>query len=54
MDKVFNLEWDELDEELREEKIDDYLRTLKDEVKDLKDPRYLAEEVIRMHFPIYF
>lgn len=51
----FNLEWDELSEELREQKVDEYLRALGDEAEDLVgDPRYYAEEVIRAHFPIYF
>lgn len=56
MEYGFKLNWEELSEDLREQKIDEFLAYLgPEETKDLaSDPRYYAEEHIRAHFPIYF
>lgn len=66
----FNLHWNELSEELREQKIDEYIKDLakeglyKDseteelmtetEALNSEEIRERAEEAIEMHFPIYF
>ena len=63
----FNLEWDELDEDLRNEKIDAYLESIYPDFFDTDEPpmtlaqfqeepdnRQTAEEHISVHFPIYF
>lgn len=68
-DYSFNLEWDELPEELREEKVDDYIRhlhqageytdengeprTIEDVLED-QEIREAEESRIASHFPIYF
>lgn len=55
-DYGFCLYWDDLDEDLREEKIDKYLaQYTPEELKDMVgDPRVWAEEDIKRHFPMYF
>ena len=64
----FTLEWDDLDEDLKEEKIDGYLAQTYAEADDYEagenltmgqyqaDPkrRAEAERYISAHFPIYF
>jgi len=65
---AFNLEWSELDEDLREAKIDEFIKInyengdYRDEKEDitldecLKDEgiRIQAERNIEAHFPVYF
>jgi len=63
MEYGFNLEWDDLPEELREEKIDAYLSheweneqpplELEDYLKNQSN-RDCAENNISAHFPVYF
>ena len=55
MDYSFNLEWNELPEELREAKISEYIEC-SDEGKDVDDEevRSEAESQISARFPIYF
>lgn len=63
----FNLDWDELPEDLREQKIDEYLEKIYPDFFDTDEPpmtleqfqeeqdnRETAEEHIKVHFPIYF
>jgi len=52
----FCLEWDELPEELREEKIDAYIEKYDGTGADIDNPekRQEAENSISAHFPIYF
>jgi hypothetical protein len=52
----FCLEWDELPEELREEKIDTYIEKNGGTGADLasSDKRQEAENSISAHFPMYF
>ncbi len=56
MEYGFTLNWEELSEELREQKISDYLAYLKrvGDPMELGDVRYRAEQHIKDHFPIYF
>jgi len=68
MTYAFNLEWSELDEDLREAKIDEFIRinyengdyrdkkediTLNECLKD-EEIRKEAESCIEAHFPVYF
>ena len=61
----FKLEWNEIDQELRDEKISEYLAKEYDELSDEENEKesleeyqernYLnAEREIEAHFPIYF
>lgn len=53
----FNLDWQELPENLREQKISDYISYLKsvgDPLDYVGDPREKIEQMIAAHFPIYF
>lgn len=57
MEYGFNLDWQELPEDLREQKISDYIAYLKrvgDPLDYEGDPREKIEEMIAVHFPIYF
>lgn len=61
----FNLEWDDLDEDLREQKITEYIENgyqngEYDQTKDIADVvddlsnRKEAEHIISSYFPMYF
>ena len=65
MEYGFNLNWDELDEDLRTRKIDEYItytfnENCYDQDHDLdwylkdEDTRNHAEDTIKRYFPIYF
>ncbi len=57
MDYGFKLYWEELSEELREQKINEYIAYLKsvgDPLDYEGDPRERIEKMIAAHFPIYF
>ncbi|MBT9151542.1 MAG: hypothetical protein DDT40_01738 [candidate division WS2 bacterium] len=49
MDYAFKLKWDELDEDLKRKKIDNYINNCGREMT-----REEAEKQIKSHFPVYF
>jgi len=53
---TFNLEWDELSEDLREQKIQEYIDNNLLDYQDVDEEiaRQHAEYSIRARFPIYF
>ena len=53
MNYSFNLDWDELDDELKEQKIDEYTEYCAREGDGHISPDD-AEQEIKAHFPIYF
>ena len=53
MEWSFNLEWDELDEELRERKIKEFMEYSELDYDD-DQQREKAEYIISIHFPLYF
>ena len=50
----FKLNWDELPDDLQEQKIEEYLDNDIDESDENKMSRQEAEQDIKAHFPIYF
>lgn len=52
MDYSFNLDWDELDEELQKQKIDEYIEYHAGQEEHVNQDD--AEAIIKSHFPIYF
>ena len=53
LDYGFSLDWDELSEDLKEEKIDEYIKYLEANGEKETD-RIDAEKYIKRHFPVYF